>query len=209
MIASVQARVGPWIPILSFCRSVISLNLVPYIEAYGYWAMLAGGFLQGEIVLILGGFVAHRGYLDLPLVILMGLAGCLTADLFYFSLGRIRGRSLLEKRSSWKPQVARVQKLLESYDSLFIIGFRFLYGIRAISLIVLGTSKVKTVKFLFLNTLSASIYTALLGICGYVFGIAVAVLFRDIQRYETWVILAIALLATAFWIFHQRHKKGQ
>jgi membrane protein DedA with SNARE-associated domain len=182
------------------------MNIVPYIETYGYVAMLVGGFLQGEIVLILGGFVAHRGYLQLPQVILVGLAGCLTADLFYFSLGRFKGRSLMQKRTSWEPQVTRVQKLLEKYDSLFIIGFRFLYGIRAISLIVLGTSKVKTAKFLFLNTLSASIYTALLGICGYVFGIAVAVLFGNIQRYETWVILAIALLATVFWLFHQRHK---
>ncbi|MGW8223059.1 MAG: DedA family protein [Syntrophobacteria bacterium] len=185
------------------------MNLVPYIQAYGYWAMLAGGFLQGEIVLILGGFVAHRGYLELPLVILVGLAGCLTADLFYFSMGRLKGRDLLGKHPSWQPKVTKVQELFEVYDSLFIIGFRFLYGIRAISLIVLGTSYVKTAKFLFLNTLSASIYTALLGISGYAFGIALAVLFRDIQRYETWAIMVIAFLGTAFWIFYRRYKKGK
>jgi membrane protein DedA with SNARE-associated domain len=199
----------PWVEILFSSWSVISVNLVPYIQAYGYWAMLVGGFLQGELVLILGGFVAHRGYLQLPLVILVGLAGCLTADIFYFSMGRFKGREMLGKHPSWQPQVTRVQELLEVYDSLFIIGFRFLYGIRAISLIVLGTSQVKTAKFLFLNTLSASIYTALLGVCGYVFGIALAVLFRNIQRYETWAIMAIAFLGTAFWIFHRRYKKGK
>jgi membrane protein DedA with SNARE-associated domain len=139
----------------------------------------------------------------------MGLTGCLSADLFYFFMGRSRGRSLLESRPSWKPRANKVQALLKGHDTLFIIGFRFLYGIRAVSLIVLGTSDVKTVKFLFLNTISAAIYTTLLGICGYVFGIALAVLFRDIQRYETWAILAIALLGTVFWIFHRRYKKGQ
>jgi membrane protein DedA with SNARE-associated domain len=199
----------PWVEILFSSWSLISVNLVPYIQAYGYWAMLVGGFLQGEIVLILGGFVAHRGYLQLPLVILIGLAGCLTADIFYFSMGRLKGRELLRKHPSWQPQVTRAQELLEVYDSLFIIGFRFLYGIRAISLIVLGTSQVKTAKFLSLNTLSAAIYTALLGVCGYVFGIALAVLFRNIQRYETWAIMAIAFLGTAFWIFHRRYKKGK
>ena len=76
------------------------MNLVSYIQAYGYWAMFVGAFLQGEIVLILGGFLAHRGYLELPLVILVGLSGCLTADIFYFSLGRLKGRDLLEKRPS-------------------------------------------------------------------------------------------------------------
>ena len=190
-------------------RSAIKVNLVPYIQAYGYWAMLVGGFLQGEIVLILGGFVAHRGYLKLPLVILVGLAGCLTADLFYFCLGRLKGRDLLAKHPSWHPKVIRVQKLFEVYDSLFIIGFRFLYGIRAISLIVLGTSQVKTAKFLFLNTLSAAVYTALLGISGYVFGIALAVLFRNFQRYEAWAIMAIAFLGTALWLLHRRFRKGR
>ena len=189
--------------------SVIRVNLVPYIQAYGYWAVLVGGFLQGEIVLILGGFVAHRGYLELPLVILIGLAGCLTADLFYFSIGRFKGRDLLGKHPSWQPKVTRVQKLFEVYDSLFIIGFRFLYGIRAISLIVLGTSQVKTAKFLILNTLSAAVYTALLGVSGYVFGIALAILFRNFQRYETWTIMAIAVLGTALWILHRWHKKGR
>lgn len=185
------------------------MNLVTYIQAYGYWAMLAGGFLQGEIVLILGGFVAHRGYLDLPLVIGVGLAGCLTADLFYFFMGRLRGRPLLENLPSWKPRVKRVQALLQGHDTLFIIGFRFLYGIRAVSLIVLGTSDVKITKFLFLNTFSASIYTALLGICGYVFGIALAFLFRDLEIYEAWVMLAIALLGTAVWIFRRQRRKGE
>ena len=185
------------------------MNLVSYIQAYGYWAMFAGAFLQGEIVLILGGFLAHRGYLALPLVIVVGLSGCLTADTFYFSVGRLKRRDLLEKHPSWNPQVTRVQRLLETYDSLFIIGFRFLYGIRAISLMVLGTSQVKTAKFLFLNTLSAFIYSALLALSGYVFGIALAVLFRDIERYEAWAIMAIALLGTAFWIFHRRHKKRE
>ena len=202
-------RSDPWLPIFSFSWSLIKVNLVSYIQAYGYWAMFAGAFLQGEIVLILGGFLAHRGYLELPLVILVGLCGCLTADISYFSVGRLKRRDLLAKHPSWNPQVTRVQKLLENYDSLFIIGFRFLYGIRAISLMVLGTSQVKTAKFLFLNTLSAFIYSALLAICGYVFGIALAVLFRDIERYETWAIMAIALLGTAFWIFHRRYKKGE
>ena len=199
----------PQVVIFFYSWSVIRVNLVPYIQAYGYWAVLVGGFLQGELVLILGGFVAHRGYLELPLVILIGLAGCLSADLLYFSIGRLKGRDLLRKHPSWQPKVTRIQELFEVYDSLFIIGFRLLYGIRAISLIVLGTSQVKTAKFLILNTLSAAVYTALLGVSGYVFGIALAILFRNFQRYETWTIMAIAVLGTALWILHRWHKKGR
>ncbi|HYB20914.1 MAG TPA: hypothetical protein VEH09_08285 [Thermodesulfobacteriota bacterium] len=35
-------------------------------DTYGYWAILVGTFFEGETVLILGGFVASQGYLNLP-----------------------------------------------------------------------------------------------------------------------------------------------
>ena len=38
------------------------------ITTYGYWAILVGPFLGGEIILILGRFAASRGYLALPFV---------------------------------------------------------------------------------------------------------------------------------------------
>jgi len=45
------------------------------IQQHGYWVILAGTLLEGETVLVLGGFTAHRGYLDLPLVMLVAFAG--------------------------------------------------------------------------------------------------------------------------------------
>jgi membrane protein DedA with SNARE-associated domain len=45
------------------------------ISAYGYYAVEAGTFFEGETVLVLAGFAAHRGYLELPLVIACAFAG--------------------------------------------------------------------------------------------------------------------------------------
>ena len=36
------------------------------IDTYGYLTILIGTFLEGETILVLGGFAAHRGYLHLP-----------------------------------------------------------------------------------------------------------------------------------------------
>jgi membrane protein DedA with SNARE-associated domain len=45
------------------------------IERYGYFATLAGTLIEGESLLILSGLAAHRGYLSLPLVVLVGAIG--------------------------------------------------------------------------------------------------------------------------------------
>lgn len=39
------------------------------IAQYGYAALLAGVFIEGETVLLLAGYAAHRGYLQLDAVV--------------------------------------------------------------------------------------------------------------------------------------------
>ena len=45
------------------------MTLESIVDTYGYLAVLLGTFLEGETILVLGGFAAHRGYLALPWVI--------------------------------------------------------------------------------------------------------------------------------------------
>jgi membrane protein DedA with SNARE-associated domain len=44
------------------------------IAKYGYLAILIGTFFEGETILVLGGFAAHRGYLMLAGVAAIGLS---------------------------------------------------------------------------------------------------------------------------------------
>ncbi len=45
------------------------MTLQSLIETYGYLTILLETFLEGETILVLGGFAAHRGYMHLPWVI--------------------------------------------------------------------------------------------------------------------------------------------
>ena len=40
-----------------------------FVATYGYAAIALGTFFEGETILVIGGFLAHRGYLGLPGVI--------------------------------------------------------------------------------------------------------------------------------------------
>ena len=91
------------------------------IETYGYWALLVGTFLEGETILIIGGFLAHRGYLSLPLVILAAFIGTLAGDQLFFFIGRKKGKAFLDKRPSWKPNIEKAHNLLDRYQTLLIL----------------------------------------------------------------------------------------
>jgi membrane protein DedA with SNARE-associated domain len=39
------------------------MTLDQLIDTYGYWAILVGTLLEGETILLLGGFAAYQGYL--------------------------------------------------------------------------------------------------------------------------------------------------
>jgi len=50
--------------------------LESFFTKYGYIAILLGSVFEGETIMIMGGFSAHRGYLELlPWVVLSGFAG--------------------------------------------------------------------------------------------------------------------------------------
>jgi membrane protein DedA with SNARE-associated domain len=178
------------------------------IQKYGYLAIFIGAFLEGETILIIGGFVAHRGYLMLLYVIFTAFLGTLLADQLFFFIGRFKGREFLDRCPKWQLRAEKAQRLLEKYQTLVIIGFRFIYGIRTVTPFVLGMSKVKTWRFVCLNILSALAWATGIGTAGYFFGMTVSVILENIKEYERIIILGIAVTGLITWGFHfLRNKK--
>lgn len=176
------------------------MSLEQLIGAYGYAAIAAGSFLEGETVLLLGGFAAHRGYLSLSWVMVWAGVGSFLGDQFYFYLGRLKGTRILEKRPYWQSKSVRVFELIQTHQLGLILGFRFLYGLRTVAPILLGTSGIPPMRFLVLNLISAVIWAVVVGGAGYVFGNVLTLMLDDIKRYEHWVFLALALFGAAAWL---------
>jgi membrane protein DedA with SNARE-associated domain len=178
------------------------MSLESMVQTYGYVVVLVGTFLEGETVLVLGGFAAHLGYMKLPGVILAAFVGSLSGDQLFFHIGRRHGQTFLEKRPRWQARAQRVHKLLEKHGIPFMIGFRFLYGLRTVSPFVIGTSPVRTGVFLLLNSIGAIVWAAAVGTGGYLFGHAMEVIIGDVKRYEQVALVAIAIIGLSVWIIH-------
>ncbi len=174
------------------------MRLEDFISTYGYWAIFIGTFLEGETVLILGGFAASRGYVALPYVILSAFFGTLCGDQVCFYLGRRYGLKMAQ-RPSWKARLEKVQRLMVRFQTSLIFLFRFFYGFRTIIPFAIGMSPIRTKNFFLLNLASASTWALLVGVGGYLFGRFLELILGDMKRYEEATLGGIALAGALTW----------
>lgn len=179
------------------------VSIAHLIEQYGYLAVFVGTLLEGEMILILGGFAAHRGYLDLPGVMVVAFLGSLCGDQLFFWLGGHHGRWLQTRWPHWEPRFARVRRLVARYPRLILLGFRFVYGIRSITPLALGMSKIPFRQFLLYNLLGGAIWAIVVGLVGYFIGHALELFLGEIKRYEIIILAGLTLLCVAIWLVHR------
>jgi membrane protein DedA with SNARE-associated domain len=183
------------------------MSLSELISNYGYFAIAIGTFFEGETVLVLGGFAAHRGYLELQWVITWAFLGTLFGDQLYYYIGRSQGMEFINRRPHWQARSARVFRLLHQHQILLILGFRFLYGLRTVTPFLIGASGIARLRFTLLNLCGAFVWAVAIGILGYVFGQTFELLLDDIKRYELWLFGGLAIVGVLMWWFYRYRKK--
>ena len=186
------------------------MNLEQIIMEFGYLAVFIGTFLEGETILVVAGFAAYEGYLELPLVILAAFFGSLFGDQLYFFLGRFKGKAILDRFTSWKPRVDRFRRVMDRHNTWFILIFRFLYGLRNLAPFAIGVCNVSIRKFVLLNVISAAIWALTLGILGYFFGQVMEAVLDDIKKYELIIMGGILFIASLIFLVRRyRMKKAR
>jgi membrane protein DedA with SNARE-associated domain len=173
------------------------------IARWGALAVGVGTFFEGETVVLVAGAMAHRGLLPLPLVILSSFLGSLLGDQLWFLLGHRYGKDLIARRPSWQRHAKRAEDLLARYGTLFVIAFRFIYGFRTVTPILLGALRYPTRRFVILNALSAALWASTISIAGYAVGATVVSVLGRAGRIEE-LVLAAAIVGLAFWLVSRR-----
>jgi membrane protein DedA with SNARE-associated domain len=179
------------------------------VAQYGYLAIFLGTALEGEAVLLLGAAMAHHGLLSLPLVALSALAGSVLADQAWFVAGRRFGPKVLARSAKLAASAGVAQRFLARYGNLYVLGFRFLVGLRTLSPIVIGVSKYPSARFVALNIAGAVIWVATFAAGGYGLGAAlVGLLGRHPHAAEALIAVAVVSALIAL-VFHVRRRPKQ
>lgn len=177
------------------------------ITTYGYPALFIGAMVEGEVALVIAGFAAYLGYMNLGVVIAIGFIGSFIGDQTYFYIGRKKGRELLERWPKFKKRAKWAHKILDKHSNWMLLLSRFAYGFRAILPITIGTSNVSAKKFAVYNLIGAAIWSVLFSVGGYVFGTALATYLADIRHYELQIIGVIIVVALLLWAIIVMKKK--
>lgn len=168
------------------------------IAEYGYWAVLAGTFFEGETVPVLAGLAAQEGMLRLDLVMLCAFIGSFTGDQVWFWVGRRYGKSWLAKHPKSAAGAERVGRLLDRWGDWFVLSFRFLYGLRAVSPVAIAMSSISAARFAVLNLIAAAVWAVAVGSLGYLFGQAIEGMMGRLKVWEHRILAALAIALVIF-----------
>lgn len=174
------------------------------IATYGYPAITLGTFFEGETIVLVAGYLASRDYLVLQWVIVCAFLGSWAGDSLYFFIGRRWGDRLLSWRPQWREPAERALGLLHRYHTIFILSFRFFYGLRTVSPFVIGMSKVTTPRFLMLNFIASVVWASTFCTAGFLLGTVLESVLAEVEHYEMIVLGVIVAVGLVAWLIHMR-----
>ncbi len=153
--------------------------------AHGYLVILFGAALDnfglpssGDIVLFAGGLFANRGHLALPLVMLSGFVGALISDNAVYWIGRLGGRPLIGRILKMRflhflvneKSLSKVEHYFESHGGKTVFVGRFGPGLRSMTPLFAGVTRMKYYRFVPYNVGAAAVWSVVYSLIGYVFG---------------------------------------
>jgi membrane protein DedA with SNARE-associated domain len=140
----------------------------------GYAAILvvvllgnAGVPAPEESVLILGGYLAWQGRLDLLLVILVGIVSASLGDNLGFWAGRRYGQRAIARLPLPQARLIQAQTLITRYGARAVFVSRFVAGFRTVAGPLAGAGGLPPLRFFTANLLGAVCYVPWPALAGY------------------------------------------
>ncbi len=155
-------------------------EIVQYLARHGYPVLFASVFARqlclpvpAILFLLAGGAMAGNGKLNLALVVGLGVAGCVLADLVWFEAGRLRGDDVVHLihrfSSASDSNAARTKRLFARYGTKALVVAKFVIGLDAIAPPLAGMSGTSLRRFVSFDGIGATLWAGLYAGLGYAF----------------------------------------
>lgn len=167
------------------------MSIAAFASHAGPLALFLGAALEGETVAMIGGMVGHRGLVALPVAWGAVLLGTMLADFGFFLAGRFLRDWGPVRRLRATDTYGKAKARFERHPTAFVLGFRFLYGLRAVSPAMLGTTGFPVARFALLNALAALVWSVLFVGIGYAFGLGLERVIGRIAHHADWLPLLL------------------
>jgi membrane protein DedA with SNARE-associated domain len=160
-LTDLSDRLGTWTYLL--------VAGLAFLETGAFVGLIA----PGETAVILGGVVAARHQVDLPVMLAVAWVAAASGDLVSFALGGRLGRRFLQQRGPrlgvTAPRLARVEQFFDKHGPKAILAGRFVGLVRAVAPFLAGASGMRLRAFLPWSLLGTAAWSATFVLVGYAF----------------------------------------
>ena len=201
--------------------SIISriLNIpFPVLNHWGYWIILLFAILEsspifgllipGQTIVIMGGFFAKLGVLDIGDVIWVAALGAILGDLIGYLLGKKYGYSFITEYGKYfffkKEHYEKTKKLMNHHTGKTLIIGRFNSLTRAFAPFVAGTTDVPFLRFIIYNIIGGISWAVSFVLVGYIFGKSYEIVSAYIGKFIFIAIVLSILIIYAYRFINKR-----
>ena len=190
-------------------------------SALGAWTYLLVGVLcflesgaglgllvPGETAIVVGGFVAGQGEIDIVVLIAIVWTTAVAGDLVSFALGRRLGRDFLVKHGPrfqiTEERLHQVERFYDRHGGKAVFLGRWVGLVRAVSPFVAASSGMPLRRFLPYDVLAAGAMGTAFCLLGYVFWHSLdqvlAIARKGLFALATTMVVVVALIAAVRWL---------
>jgi membrane protein DedA with SNARE-associated domain len=166
--------------------------------------------LPEDISLILGGFLAHKGAANLPIMMVVGFVGILAGDSLIFYFGRRLGTKVGTKPNGFFARVitpekrAKVEGLFAIHGQKIVMIARFMPGVRAVTYFTAGSVGMPYWRFIFWDGLAALLSAPVFVFLGYYFGNELDKLISVLKESQYIVFGGLVVFGIGFYLWRRR-----
>ena len=175
--------------------------------ALAYVAAACWAFFEGETFVLLASAAGRAtGLIDPWILMLSVWGGSFLGDQLWFTLGQRYGAKAVRKIPGAERRLTQAMGILERYGALFVLTFRFAYGIRNVAAAACGVAGMPRLRFMMLNFVAAGLWAAAFVSAGW---FAVAWLGEKNTFYALGAIGFGAIIFLAVKLIRQRQRRNR
>jgi membrane protein DedA with SNARE-associated domain/rhodanese-related sulfurtransferase len=162
-------------------------------------------------ILLVAGALAGGGKIDLTGVIVLSVIACMAGDLFWYELGRRRGRRALNLlcRVSLEPDscVRRTENFFTRHGVRSLILAKFIPGLSTLAPALAGLFRISMQRFLLYNGLGAVLWTLAFIIPGYLLSDHIERVAEEVERLGVWFAYVFGAGTVAYIMYKYIHRQ--
>lgn len=169
------------------------------------------GFPPEDFSLILAGICLHQGKGDLDVMYVLCYVGTILGDLFIYGVGRWFGRTLFAKE--WFQRRVRPGRIklirvgLEKRRFWMIFVARHLFYLRTVTFLTCGAVKMRFLKFLIADCLSAVVSVSIMLFLGYQASEHYGTIFSFLGKAKLFSLLLVVATCFVLLYLYYRHRR--